>query len=76
MRRSWIPRFLLRRGVAGLSRDPIALEDAPRYVVPTFIYRPLEFSLESGLEMLEGLKEPRVLDVKSTAHRIRLAELV
>lgn len=69
------PKVLLQRGIAGLSVDPIALEDALRFVVPTFIYRSLEFSLESGLEMLAGLKELRVLDVKSTAHRIGVAEL-
>lgn len=69
------PKVLSRRGIAGLSVDPIALEDALRFVVPTFIYRSLEFSLESGLEMLVGLKELRVLDVKSTAHRIGVAEL-
>ncbi|KAG0284739.1 hypothetical protein BGZ96_010911 [Linnemannia gamsii] len=38
-------------------------------------YQCLEFSLESGLELLGGLKELRMLDVKSTAHRIGVAEL-
>ncbi|KAF9125156.1 hypothetical protein BGW39_007625 [Mortierella sp. 14UC] len=41
----------------------------------TFRYRCLEFSLESGLELLSGLKELRVLDVRSTAHRIGVKEL-
>ncbi|KAF8932729.1 hypothetical protein BGZ47_011201 [Haplosporangium gracile] len=69
------PRVLSARGLAHLCFDPIALEEALRYVVPTFIYRSLEFSLESGLELLVGLKELRFLDVKSTAHRIGVAEL-
>lgn len=38
-------------------------------------YQSLEFSLESGLELLSGLKELVWLDVKSTAHRIGVAEL-
>ncbi|KAF9142425.1 hypothetical protein BG015_000899, partial [Linnemannia schmuckeri] len=38
-------------------------------------YQSLEFSLESGLEVLKGLKELRVLNVKSTAHRIGVEEL-
>ncbi|KAK3834130.1 MAG: hypothetical protein J3R72DRAFT_494646 [Linnemannia gamsii] len=37
-------------------------------------YQCLEFSLESGLEFLGGLKELEVLDVKATAHRIGVAE--
>jgi hypothetical protein len=41
----------------------------------SFNYCSLEFSLESGLEMLEGLKELKLLDVKATAHRIGVAEL-
>ncbi|KAF9537283.1 hypothetical protein EC957_008507 [Mortierella hygrophila] len=66
---------LLARNVAHLSHDPIALEGSLRHVAPTFIYRSLEFSLESGLELLAEMKELRVLDVKSTAHRIGVAEL-
>ncbi|KAF9140743.1 hypothetical protein BG015_001524 [Linnemannia schmuckeri] len=67
------PRVLSARGLAHL--DPIALEEVLRFVVPTFIYRSMEFSLESGLGLLVGLKELRFLDVKSTAHRIGVTEL-
>ncbi|KAF9900046.1 hypothetical protein EC991_007962 [Linnemannia zychae] len=38
-------------------------------------YASLEFSLESGLELLAGLKELRVLDVSMMAHRIGVKEL-
>ncbi|KAF9920901.1 hypothetical protein FBU30_009136 [Linnemannia zychae] len=38
-------------------------------------YQCLEFSLESGLEKLSGLKELRVLNVQDTAHRIGVKEL-
>ncbi|OAQ26571.1 hypothetical protein K457DRAFT_683579 [Linnemannia elongata AG-77] len=69
------PKVLLVRSVAHLSYDPIPLEESLRHVAPTFIYRSLEFSLDSGLEMLAELKELRVLDVKSTAHRIGVTEL-
>ncbi|KAK3833024.1 MAG: hypothetical protein JOS17DRAFT_741303 [Linnemannia elongata] len=41
----------------------------------TFHYRCLEFSIASGLELLSGMKELRVLDVRSTAHRIGVEEL-
>ncbi|KAK3834132.1 MAG: hypothetical protein J3R72DRAFT_514490 [Linnemannia gamsii] len=40
-----------------------------------FNYESLEFSLESGLEVLGGLKELRVLDVRMMAHRIGIKEL-
>ncbi|KAF9283656.1 hypothetical protein BGZ88_010364 [Linnemannia elongata] len=66
---------LLTRNITFLSSDPIVLEETLRHGAPTFIYRSLEFSLESGLELLAGMKELRVLDVKSTAHRIGVAEL-
>jgi hypothetical protein len=55
-----------------------ALEDAMEeddWLHRLINYQCLEFSLESGLELLEGLKELRMLDVKSTAHRIGVAEL-
>ncbi|KAF9098217.1 hypothetical protein BGX29_007737 [Mortierella sp. GBA35] len=35
----------------------------------------LEFSFESGLELLVGLKELQHLDVRRTAHQIRVAEM-
>ncbi|KAH7032442.1 hypothetical protein BKA57DRAFT_510671 [Linnemannia elongata] len=40
-----------------------------------FHYSSLEFSLKSGLGLLGGLKELRVLDVRKTAHRIGVDEL-
>ncbi|KAG0201065.1 hypothetical protein BGX33_010540 [Mortierella sp. NVP41] len=41
----------------------------------TFNFHCLELSLESGLELLKGLKDLRVLDVRSIAHRIGVDEL-
>ncbi|KAF9538292.1 hypothetical protein EC957_006940 [Mortierella hygrophila] len=38
-------------------------------------YQSLEFSLESGLELLREMKMMRSLDVKETTHRIGVAEL-
>ncbi|KAF9900114.1 hypothetical protein EC991_007905 [Linnemannia zychae] len=56
--------------------DPDALEEVfLKRDVPTFNYQSLEFSLESGLILLGGLKKLRVLDVRRTAHRIGVAEL-
>ncbi|KAG0284738.1 hypothetical protein BGZ96_010910 [Linnemannia gamsii] len=43
--------------------------------IPTFHYLSLELSLASGLSLLAGLKELRVLDVRMTAHNIRVEEL-
>lgn len=43
--------------------------------VQTFHYFSLELSLSSGLSLLAGLKELRVLDVRMTAHNIRVEEL-
>lgn len=43
--------------------------------VHAFNYLSLEFSLESGLGLLAGLKEMRMLDVRCTAHYIGVAEL-
>ncbi|KAG9062014.1 hypothetical protein KI688_006734 [Linnemannia hyalina] len=40
-----------------------------------FNYQFLEFSLESGLYLLAGLKELRMLDLRSTVHYIGVAEL-
>ncbi|KAF9900113.1 hypothetical protein EC991_007904 [Linnemannia zychae] len=51
------------------------LEEALMGIYITFQYHCLEFSLESGLELLSGLKELRVLDIRSTAHRIGVPEL-
>ncbi|KAF9900115.1 hypothetical protein EC991_007906 [Linnemannia zychae] len=44
-------------------------------LVREFNYQSLEFSLESGLGLLAGLKELQVLDVCWTAHRIGVEEL-
>ncbi|KAF9538299.1 hypothetical protein EC957_006948 [Mortierella hygrophila] len=58
------------------SMDSIALEEALLGKEPhVFNYLSLEFSLESGLSLLSGLKEMRMLDVRSTAHYIGVAEL-
>ncbi|KAG0274370.1 hypothetical protein BGZ96_004354 [Linnemannia gamsii] len=57
------------------SMSSIEIEDALSPGFATYQYDCLEFSLESGLDILSGLKELRVLDVKSTAHRIGVAEL-
>ncbi|KAH7032427.1 hypothetical protein BKA57DRAFT_477205 [Linnemannia elongata] len=58
------------------SMDSVALEEALLGRHPhAFNYLSLEFSLESGLDLLKGLKEMRMLDVRSTAHYIGVAEL-
>ncbi|KAG0049617.1 hypothetical protein BGZ83_005542 [Gryganskiella cystojenkinii] len=44
-------------------------------IIRPFHYDCLSFSLESGLELLNGMKELRVLDVSWTAHRIGVKEL-
>jgi hypothetical protein len=50
-------------------------EEALRNGVRMFNYQSLELSLESGLDLLAGMKEMRMLDVRSTAHNIGVAEL-
>ncbi|KAF9125150.1 hypothetical protein BGW39_007619 [Mortierella sp. 14UC] len=57
------------------SASPAALEEALRPHIRMFNAYSLEFSLESGLGLLAGLKELRVLDVRLTAHYIGVAEL-
>jgi hypothetical protein len=59
------------------SMDPIAYEEAllMSYSGRGFQYLTMEFSLESGLDILEGMKELRVLDVRRTAHNIGVKEL-
>lgn len=69
------PKELRERGLEGFAADSLELEAALRGVFSTFQYHCLEFSLESGLEMLAGMKKLRMLDVKATAHRIGVAEL-
>ncbi|KAF9537284.1 hypothetical protein EC957_008508 [Mortierella hygrophila] len=70
------PEELSKRGFSK-DTDPnsIELEEALYHVYPTFNYHTLEFSLESGLELLAGLKKLKVLDVRLTAHRIGVEEL-
>ncbi|KAF9283657.1 hypothetical protein BGZ88_010365 [Linnemannia elongata] len=70
------PEELSKRGFSK-DTDPnsIELEEALCHVYPTFNYHTLEFSLESGLELLAGLKKLKVLDVRLTAHRIGVEEL-
>ncbi|OAQ25130.1 hypothetical protein K457DRAFT_23370 [Linnemannia elongata AG-77] len=57
-------------------KNPVLLEERLlKERVHAFHYLSLEFSLESGLELLSGLKELRVLDVRMTAHNIGVKEL-
>ncbi|KAG0343873.1 hypothetical protein BG004_004918 [Podila humilis] len=46
-----------------------------RYVARGYQYECLEFSLESGLDLLSGLKQLRVLNVTRMTHRIGVREL-
>ncbi|KAF9136900.1 hypothetical protein BGX30_010719 [Mortierella sp. GBA39] len=58
------------------SMNLVAMEEAALLNgVRMFNYQSLEFSLESGLNLLAELKELRMLDVRSTAHYIGVAEL-
>ncbi|KAG0279986.1 hypothetical protein BGZ95_011661 [Linnemannia exigua] len=58
------------------SLDSVALEEALLvHRVCGFNYGTMEFSLQSGLGLLAGLRELRLLDVRRTAHRIGAAEL-
>lgn len=50
-------------------------EDPGHKRVREFNYRSLEFSLASGLDLLAGMKELAVLDVRWTTHRIGVEEL-
>ncbi|KAG0063581.1 hypothetical protein BGZ89_009773 [Linnemannia elongata] len=50
-------------------------EDPGHNFVREFNYRSLEFSLASGLDLLAGMKELTMLDVRWTAHRIGVEEL-
>ncbi|KAK3833010.1 MAG: hypothetical protein JOS17DRAFT_801985 [Linnemannia elongata] len=78
-----IQKYDVARYGVGISRiretaSPLEVEDVLMEAGEAFKlvnYQSLEFSLESGLGLLSGLKEMRVLDVKSTAHRIGVAEL-
>ncbi|KAF9281761.1 hypothetical protein BGZ88_011415 [Linnemannia elongata] len=58
------------------SMDAVEMEEAVRQDgIRMFNYQSLEFSLESGLDLLAGLKEMRILDIRSTAHYIGVSEL-
>ncbi|KAF9920900.1 hypothetical protein FBU30_009135 [Linnemannia zychae] len=50
-------------------------EEASKVRVTMFNYDSLEFSLESGLDLLKNMTELRVLDVRWTAHNIGVKEL-
>ncbi|KAF9283658.1 hypothetical protein BGZ88_010366 [Linnemannia elongata] len=50
-------------------------EDPGHNFVREFNYRSLEFSLASGLDLLAGMKELTMLDVRWTTHRIGVEEL-
>jgi hypothetical protein len=57
------------------ARDIGLLDDPGHNIVRDFNYSSLEFSLASGLDLLAGMKELRVLDVRWTTHRIGVEEL-
>ncbi|KAF9149320.1 hypothetical protein BG015_008891 [Linnemannia schmuckeri] len=58
------------------SMNVAAMEEAAlSRGIHMFNYNSLEFSLESGLELLAGLKELKLLGVRRTAHDIGVAEL-
>ncbi|KAG0275479.1 hypothetical protein BGZ96_003772 [Linnemannia gamsii] len=58
------------------SMDVVAQEEAAlKKGIRMFNYSSLEFSLESGLDLLADMKEMRMLDVRSTAHYIGVEEL-
>ncbi|KAK3826767.1 MAG: hypothetical protein J3R72DRAFT_496590 [Linnemannia gamsii] len=62
-------------GIDPYSSSSIDIEEALRDRFETFQYDCLEFSMASGLKILSGLTELRVLDVRSTAHNIGVEEL-
>ncbi|KAG0375053.1 hypothetical protein BGX24_009602 [Mortierella sp. AD032] len=62
-------------GIDPYSSSSIDIEEALRDRFETFQYDCLEFSMASGLKILSGLTELRVLDVRSTAHNIGVKEL-
>ncbi|KAF9921519.1 hypothetical protein FBU30_008417 [Linnemannia zychae] len=57
------------------SMNPAVMEETLLRNIRMFRYMSLEFSLESGLALLAGLKELRVLDVRAMAHYIGVEEL-
>ena len=58
------------------SMHPIELEERLLvHDIHSFNNLSMEFSLKSGLELLEGLKELKVLDVRRMAHNIGVEEL-
>lgn len=63
------PAMLARHGLDSSTADSVALEQIMwGNQVNLFNYFSLSFSLKSGLELLGGLKELEVLDVRMTAH--------
>lgn len=71
-----LSRSTLKTIGADSSMNLAAMEEAalPKGI-RMYNYQSLEFSLESGLDLLAELKELRMLDVRSTAHYIGVAEL-
>lgn len=55
--------------------DEMVNEDEDTVGTDDFLMDCLEFSLESGLHLLAGLKELRILDITFTCHRIGVPEL-
>ncbi|KAG0068363.1 hypothetical protein BGZ89_004881 [Linnemannia elongata] len=58
-----------------IGRAEVDIQKKVKEMKECYDYSSLEFSMESGLEVLAGLKELRVLDVRMTAHRIGVVEL-
>ncbi|KAF9276082.1 hypothetical protein BGZ88_001948 [Linnemannia elongata] len=70
------PDIFVRYNPSWVSMHSIALQERLlEEGIHSFNYLSMEFSLESGLELLEGLKELRVLDVRRIAHNIGVKEL-
>ncbi|KAF9001393.1 hypothetical protein BGZ52_009974, partial [Haplosporangium bisporale] len=67
--------FAIDYGDEGAWTDDEEEEDGMRYLDPHFQLTCLEMSLASGLDLLAGLKELRVLDVTRMAHRVGVQEL-
>ncbi|KAF9148352.1 hypothetical protein BG015_009918 [Linnemannia schmuckeri] len=70
------PAMLTQHDLDPSRVDSVKLEQVLwGYRIQIFNYFSLSFSLMSGLELLEGLKELEVLDVRMAAHDIGVEEL-